>query len=89
MKGSQDRRDAAQSELDTQLKSEGLSTAEFQDLKPVILQIEVNRKRVEDFGKQLAVAADAVTNTTEAIAGLVAPDVVGLEKSPYPGESHA
>ncbi|HAJ46730.1 MAG TPA: hypothetical protein DCL54_09145, partial [Alphaproteobacteria bacterium] len=87
LKGSQDRRDTAQSELDTQLKSEGLTTAEFQDLKPAILQIEADRKRVEDFGKQLAVAADAVTNTTDAIAGLLEPDIAGLEGAHHQAKS--
>lgn len=81
LKGSQDRRDTAQSELDIQLAAEGLTKEEFQDLKPAIPQIEDDRKRVVDFGKQLAVAADAVTKTTDAIAGLPTPDIAGLEEA--------
>jgi DNA repair protein SbcC/Rad50 len=79
LKGCQDRHVLAQSEFDTQLAAEGLTKAEFKDLKTAIPQIEADRKRVEDFGNQLAVAADTARKTEDAIAGLAAPDIAGLE----------
>jgi DNA repair protein SbcC/Rad50 len=81
LKGSQDRRDMAHSEFDTQLAAEGLTKEEFQDLKLAIPHIEADRKRVEAFGYQQAVAADTARKTMDEIAGLTTPDIAALEEA--------
>lgn len=79
LKGCQDRRDQAISAFEAQLAAEGLTQADFKDLKPAILEIESARKRVEDFGNKLAIAADTAKKTADSIAGVLSPDIAALE----------